>query len=749
LKSAYSLLARLVLPVGLFFLLAGGLVWWQSLPGEWQRLTPEVLPPHLLKASQFPPAEALACRTCHEEEFKEWETSQHAHANRLVSFRQDAPAFNPRRSFREGLLDTTVFQDWRDFVMRQIGPDGLESLHQAVAVIGIEPLIQYLTPFPGGRLQVFNPAYDPARGDWFDVFAGEDRQAHEWGFWKNQGMNWNSQCAACHMTSFEKNFDFMANRYSSTWQAMGISCTQCHGEMPGHAENPDAPVSMSESQVFSNCISCHSRREELTGAFRPGEDYHDHYQLTLPDLTDIYFADGQVRDENFEAASFLGSKMGHAGVSCLDCHHAHSAKLRLPVENNAMCMSCHPPPGTDGAVPIPDPVAHSHHGAQSTGNRCVECHMPETTYMARDPRRDHGFTIPDPQLTLEFGIPNACNLCHTDQTAEWAAEWVANWYGEKINRPERERARLIMGARTGDAAVTEPLVAFYEREPNDAWKASLLLVLDGRQRHPSVAALLERATRDASPLVRKAALQTLESSRPDLLRGALDDPAGVVRIPATRALLFGGETVPLAARAELERYLNHLSDNPSGALQQARLAAVDGRSPGVDFWLGRALELDSSAGMQQEAALLQYSRGQLDEAAVFFSKAIESDPVNADLLYSAALLEAELQRPDRALDLLRRTVKAAPAFGRAWYNLGLAEAANNNLQDSVQSLENASALLPESPEPPYALATVFLRLNQPPAAKEAAREALKRNPTFAPAQQILRSNPASSTPPGR
>jgi len=93
--------------------------------------------------------------------------------------------------------------------------DAPPTIHQAVAVIGVEPLIQYLTPSPGGRLQVFNPACDPAHKDWFAVFSGEDRQPHEWGFWKNQGMKWNSQCAACHMTSFEKNYDPILDAYAS------------------------------------------------------------------------------------------------------------------------------------------------------------------------------------------------------------------------------------------------------------------------------------------------------------------------------------------------------------------------------------------------------------------------------------------------------------------------------------------------------------------------------------------------------
>ena len=44
----------------------------------------------------------------------------------------------------------------------------------------------------------------------------------------------------------------------------------------------------------------------------------------------------------------------------------------------------------------------------STGAQCVECHMPQTTYMDVDPRRDHSFRVPRPDLSVKLGTPNAC-----------------------------------------------------------------------------------------------------------------------------------------------------------------------------------------------------------------------------------------------------------------------------------------------------------------------------------------------------
>ena len=118
----------------------------------------------------------------------------------------------------------------------------------------------------------------------------------------------------------------------------------------------------------------------------------------------------------------------------MDCHDPHSTRTILPVENNNICMQCHAEPGRTmpggtQAKPI-DPTAHSRHKSDSTGNRCVECHMPRATYMQRAPRHDHAWLSPDPLLTRELGIPNACSTCHADKDLDWVIRYAEEWYGE-------------------------------------------------------------------------------------------------------------------------------------------------------------------------------------------------------------------------------------------------------------------------------------------------------------------------------
>ena len=145
----------------------------------------------------------------------------------------------------------------------------------------------------------------------------------------------------------------------------------------------------------------------------------------------------------------------------MDCHNPHSGENILPTANNSLCMRCHAT-GANESIMI-EPLSHSRHAAGTAGNQCIECHMPHRTYMARDPRRDHGFTSPDPQLTIDHGVPNACNTCHAKETPEWALEHVNNWYGDTERRKHvQDRAHTITQAHQGNPDSLAALKAIFQ-----------------------------------------------------------------------------------------------------------------------------------------------------------------------------------------------------------------------------------------------------------------------------------------------
>jgi len=104
-------------------------------------------------------------------------------------------------------------------------------------------------------------------------------------------------------------------------------------------------------------------------------------------------------------------------LHCITCHTS-SGRYRFKADDKAndACLPCH-------AEKVQNAASHTHHEAGSTGNQCVSCHMPTTSF-ARMNRTDHSMLPPAPSATIEFGSPNACNLCHSDKDAAWADAFV-------------------------------------------------------------------------------------------------------------------------------------------------------------------------------------------------------------------------------------------------------------------------------------------------------------------------------------
>ena len=287
--------------------------------------------------------------------------------------------------------------------------------------------------------------------------------------------------------------------------------------------------------MLAACGSCHSRRVERA-PWTPGTRFLDAFEPELFD-TDAYYPDGQVREELYELVSFQSSRMYAEGVRCWNCHDA--PRRRHAEAGQRTCA------GRVTSRSYEDET-HTHHPAGSAGAPCTGCHMPVTVYMQRDPRHDHSFGVPDPELTVALGVPNACNRCHTDRDAAWAAERVR----DLVSRRRRARASAARSrSRSPRAGAATPTAC-----P----RCSALLGGAGptrasRQRRASAGALPHRAR--ASPprslagaraILRRScgpgaawALAQRPSLAPSVRDGmvaALDDPVLTVRLHAAVGL---------------------------------------------------------------------------------------------------------------------------------------------------------------------------------------------------------------------
>ena len=680
---------------------------------------------------------ANRCKTCHEEQFKDWSHSQHANAMRDIGNDLDDKAFTGKSLIIYAKRQVEFLKKNNTFIIREKweGKEWVE--YKPVAVIGESPLIQYLIPFPGGRLQVFDFAYDPAKDEWFNVFGDEHRQTNEWGYWSNRGMNWNVQCADCHMTNLNKNYDVDTDSYQTSWEHTAITCKQCHKGTDDHMSNPH--YKPTTENKMDGCASCHSVREDLTDGFHAGEKYDNHYRPLLADWANIYFEDGQVSGENFEYGSFIMSRMHHKGVTCLDCHDPHSAKLKLPADNNTLCLSCHQAPGQKEATVI-DPIAHSHHAAGSEGGKCVSCHMPITTYMARDPRRDHGFTTPDPLLTKELNIPNACNRCHEDKDSEWSIKWTNEWYGDRMNRWSRERAFLVARAKSGDPGVVPELIKAFEKEQVEGWHQVFIGLLQPWVNQVDVQKAIQPFLQHENPLLRSKATQILGTfNSPDELERLKKDGSTAVRLSSlwsSRQLLANEAILP----EEFQNFINLHSDQPEGALSQAELAMLKNDLDSTEAWLRKAVNWDQTSSYpKQMLAQILNMRNDKTGALEMLRAAGKIDPENIQVLYQNSLLEAELNNIPEAVKLLENINEVAPYFHKAWYNLGLIYSQQNRLEDSIYALYKAVNINPQDVQSLYALATVYYRFGNNADAQKYCMEVLTYDRTHEGAKQLLGS----------
>jgi tetratricopeptide (TPR) repeat protein len=717
-------------------------------------------------------AGSASCRTCHEEAFELWARSNHGLAERVPNLAVDRHAFEPARSFSHGTQKTSLRLDGTNCLVTCIGLSGTNETLPVVRVIGNDPLRQFLVAAPGGRLQTLEASYDPHRHQWFNVYGDEDRRPGEWGHWTGRGMNWNTMCAGCHNTRVRKNYNEATDSYRTTMVELTVGCESCHGPSKAHVDwqqqygrsgrtDPALPK-LNRQQVLDNCGFCHARRTDLTGDFKPGDSFFDHQSLTLVDQTDHYYPDGQVREEDYEFAAFLGSRMHARGVYCLDCHNPHSMKPLLP--GNWLCLRCHN--GSYTNAPVIDPVAHSHHQVfgyasdgkltnadltsyipkeiKETGGECVNCHMPQTAYMQRHWRHDHGFTIPDPLLTKQYGIPNACNRCHAAKSVDWALENCVKWYGPKMERLTRARAQWIAQARRGDPAARQPLIAVLAGSETPYWKAAAASLLSQWAGDVATREALLKALEDPHPLVREQAARALEplvgqpaSAVATALGKLLDDPVRSVRVSAAWALRAGLPAGTVASR-DLQRYLSLNADQPSGQLQEGAYDLANGRLQEALAHYQKAVAWDTnSAPTRHDLAVALSMLGRTREAIEQLEAACHIDPKEAEYQFKLGLACNELGKPDQTVAALDKAVQLDPRHAGAWFNLGLVRSSAGQEEAALEALLRAEALTPGVPQIPYARATILAHLGRKQEARVATQRALELNPGYADAQRLL------------
>ena len=630
-------------------------------------------------------------------------------------------------------VTSTFFKRDGKFFARTEGPDGEPADYEITHTFGVVPLQQYLVAFPGGRYQVLSTCWDsrPAvEGGqrWFHLYPNERIASDDILHWTGPNQNWNFMCAECHSTDLKRNFDLTENRYETTWAEIDVSCEACHGPGSVHAAlredqglqpdqgllvalkegpaswliDPETGIARRDPPRSSRvqieiCARCHSRRSVVRDEYRHGKPLLDTHRLALLEER-LYHADGQIEDEVYVYGSFLQSKMYQGGVTCSDCHDPHS--LELHGSGNATCAGCH-------LASRFDSPEHHFHAVGSRGSDCVGCHMPVRTYMVVDPRYDHSFRSPRPDLSLKIGTPNACNDCHTDRTAEWAAETVARWYGPPAADAPPHFGEALYAGRRNLPEARAALEQLVRDEDSPAIARATALALLPRHAGPETLPVVTEALRDRDPLVRVGALSVVEVVEPagrlQLAGPLLEDPIRVVRIRAARVL----------------------------AAVPPELLTPDQRTA-LDLGLGeyRRAELTNAERPESHLNLgtLHAERREWVEAEQAYRTALSIDRSFVPAYVNLADLERVRGRDAAGERHLRKALEIEPDDGDVHHALGLLLVRRRQLPAAIAELERAAELRPELPRYSYVLAVALSDVGQSDRALVVLRAAHERHP---------------------
>jgi tetratricopeptide (TPR) repeat protein len=748
-------MVRRLIPV-LFLVLALTAV---LIGADWWHAVPDDAPREYVGREQ--------CARCHAEQVARWTGSDHDLAMQTATPQSVLGDFHDCRYTHYG-VSSRMFRQGDRFLVTTDGPDGRQQTYPIKYVFGVRPLQQYLVEFPDGRVQCLPLAWDTTNKRWFHLYPNEPIPHTDELHWTRPLQNWNYMCADCHSTNLQRNYDLKQNRYHTTFSEINVSCETCHGPGGLHVRLADRwslfwdrrqgyglprLKDPSNRVEIETCAPCHARRRIVYPGFQAGAKLLDYY---LPELLDTenYWPDGQIREEDYEYSSFIQSRMYHQNVRCSDCHDPHSMRVKFKdgptIRDNRLCGQCHVPAKYDS------PTHHHHPNAAKPGTLCIECHMPKTTYMVVDPRLDHSIRIPRPELTVDLGIPNACNGCHHDkakgETPQWAVDKVRAWYGPP--KGPQHFAYAIAAGRQGKPEGLSLLDAVVRRKDASAIVRASALSLLARYGNDAVEILAADALKDPEELVRASAARALDACPAERLKQylapAVSDPVRAVRTEAARVLSsvvrVPGIAFSAAEREAFDRAVaeyvtgqESLADQPAAHLNIAVIQANLGRTDEAERSYRTSLRIDPRfIPSRVNLAMLYDQLGRKKEAEQELREAIKLSPAYAEAHYSLGLLLAEdSAKLEQALASLTKATELAPQNSRMHYNRGLALQTLGRPDEAEAALRKAFELAPASTDYLYALATLYAQQKRWPKALACAEELVRMRPTDDRLKQFL------------
>ncbi len=453
------------------------------------------------------------CKECHPAEYESWHDSYHRTMTQRATLETVAASIDDISLHSRG-RDYRIYQQDDQIRIQMVDPDWeLQRRSKGLPVDGIDdrPVVDRRIVMTTGShhhqafwikngngdefLQVpfvyhiGTKQWIPREDSFLEIRSHEDENAL-----------WNDNCVICHTVGGRPGLDVLWEKYDTKFVELGIACEACHGPGGEHAKvhrqakansgnsNPNIadptiinPARLEKAHAAAVCGQCHAEfypkqrsdwsKNGYADSFRPGElldesrviityaEAQKHFNLRenrlgLAPGDSAYWSDGTIRVGGREYNGLIESACFQRGeMTCLSCHSLHNYRepadqLARQLNDNEACLQCH--------AEFRDRISqHTHHSAESSGSQCYNCHMPHTTYALFKAIRSHRIDSPKTRNFTTSDRPNACNLCHLDQTLAWTAEYLHEWYGQRevdLDADSRQIAASILWLLKGDAA---------------------------------------------------------------------------------------------------------------------------------------------------------------------------------------------------------------------------------------------------------------------------------------------------------
>lgn len=540
------------------------------------------------------------CHGCHRDRYASWHRTYHRTMTQEASPETVQGRFDGQPVRAWGMEVRPVRRGnsfWFDYY--QPGQAEPVARYRIERTVGSHRYQQYMTREEGGggtyyRLHILWHNEDQRWVHMNAAFLGPDDQHFD----ANVSV-WNHNCIFCHNTGPQPgvvNYEEMLSRaatgqavdsatearYQSEVSELGIACEACHGPGAEHVAKQSnwltrlrysitgeidhsmvQPERLEQDAANQVCGQCHGQRMPVDNemlrrfisegpVYRAGDDLFESVNLVWPetpdpttghpgDLFELRF--WPDRTPRLTAYEYQGLKLSkchdESELTCMTCHTMHDGDrhgmIREEARGNRPCLTCH----QDLAA---DVEAHTHHAADSEGSNCYACHMPEIVYGVMEVHRSHRIEVPDPAAHAAAGRPNACNLCHLDQSVAWAEQETARLW-------QRE-AREVVRADGASVDLPDGVARLYAGDPVER---SVTAVAIGRA--------IERGQLDQAEFWQPHLIEAMSDNYPAVrrfARRALEQTASHVPSSQDTIARFAADFDFIAAPAEREAALADL-----------------------------------------------------------------------------------------------------------------------------------------------------------------------------------------------